>query len=137
MYLSKVQINSIQIQVFCNLKKIELSISWALAPKEKNYIHQFFTQTAVPMAQVVQQRYQAFIQVGRGAGRLKNLIMVINLSTFQSHQHLGCLSHDPNLMTSNQLLQLSVIEHLQTQPESHANYRSLALRNITHKINHV
>ena len=55
MYLSKVKIYSIQIQVFCNLKKIELSISWALAPKEINYIHQFFTQTAAPMALVVVQ----------------------------------------------------------------------------------
>lgn len=137
MYLCKVKINSIQIQVFCNLKKIELSISWALAPKEINYIYHLFTQTAVPMAQVVQQRYQAFILVGRGGGRLKNLIMVINLSTFQSHQHLGCLSHEPDLMTSNQLLQLSVIEHLDQQPESRADCQSLALRNITYKINHV
>ena len=50
MYLSKVKIYSIQIQVFCNLKKIELSISWALAPKKINYIYQLLTQTAVPMA---------------------------------------------------------------------------------------
>ena len=55
MYLSKVKIYSIQIQVFCNLKKIELSISWALAPKEINYIYQFFTQTAAPIALVVVQ----------------------------------------------------------------------------------
>ena len=100
MYLSKVKIYSIQIQVFCNLKKIELSISWALAPKKINYIYQLLTQTAVPMAlkwynrsevpRPCQHNLHIFILVGRGEGRLKNLIKVINLTTFQSQQHLGC-----------------------------------------------
>ena len=109
MYLSKVKIYSIQIQVFCNLKKIELSISWALAPKEINYIYQFFTQTCsctygpssgtIEVTRPGQNNLHAFLLAGMG-GRLKGLIMVINLSTIQSQQHLGCLSHDPNLKTS-------------------------------------
>ena len=48
MYLSKVKIYSIQIQVFCNLKKIELSISWALAPKKnKLYLSVFHTDSCI------------------------------------------------------------------------------------------
>lgn len=113
MYLCKVKIYSIQIQVFCNLKKIELSISWALAPKKINYIYQFFfshrqlylwpLSGTIEVPRPGQHNLHVFILVGRGEGRLKNLIKVINLTTFESQQHLGCLSHDPNLMTSNWL----------------------------------
>ena len=76
MYLSKVKIYSIQIQVFCNLKKIELSISWALAPKEIKYIYQFFTQTCsctygpssgtIEVTRPGQNNLHAFLLAGRG-----------------------------------------------------------------------
>ena len=82
MYLSKVKIYSIQIQVFCNLKKIELSISWALAPKEINYNiiynYQFFTQTCsctygpssgtIEVTRPGQNNLHAFLLAGRGRG---------------------------------------------------------------------